>query len=68
MCPYNNNYITKDTFITFGASLALALESLRVSSLEVPGLHDSNLNTLSTQTPRGQELVGHVLKKSGKSK
>ena len=32
------------------------LELLRASSLEAPGLHDTNLNTLTTQTPRGQEL------------
>ena len=25
-------------------------------------LHDTNLNTLSTQTPRGQELLGHIKK------
>ena len=30
---------------------------LRASSLEAPGLHDTNLNKLSTQTPRGQELT-----------
>ena len=30
--------------------------------LEAPGLHDTNLNTLSIQTPRGQELVGHIKK------
>ena len=30
-------------------------------------LHDTNLNTLSTQTPRGQELLERT-KKSGKSK
>ena len=37
---------------------------LRASSLEAPGLqlHDSNLNTLSTQTPRGQELLGLIKK------
>ena len=32
---------------------------------EAPGnqfLHDTNLNTLSTQTPRGQELLGHIIK------
>ena len=33
---------------------------LGASSLEAPGLHDSNLNTLSIQTPRGQELFGHI--------
>ena len=30
------------------------------SSLEAPGLHDTNLNTLSTLTPRDQELLGHI--------
>ena len=30
--------------------------------MEAPGLYDSNLNTLSTQTPRGQELLGHIKK------
>ena len=33
---------------------------LRASSLEAPGLHDTNLNTRSTQSPRGQELLGHI--------
>ena len=28
--------------------------------MEAPGLHDTNLNTLSTQTPRGQELLKHI--------
>ena len=32
---------------------------LRASS---PGVHDTNLNTLSTQTPRGHELLGHIKK------
>ena len=35
---------------------------LRASSLEASGLHDTNLNTLSTQNPRGQELLGHIKK------
>ena len=32
--------------------------------MEASGLHDSNLNTLSTPTPRGQdqELHGHIKK------
>ena len=34
----------------------------RASSLEAPGLHDTDLDTLSTQTTRGQELFGHVSK------
>ena len=42
------------------------LGGLRASSLEASGLHDTNLNTLSTQTPRGQQLLGYILKKSGK--
>ena len=32
------------------------LGGLRTSSLEASGLQDTNLNTLSTQTPRGQKL------------
>ena len=44
------------------------LGGLRASSLEASGLHDTNLNTLSTQTPRGQKLHGYILKKSGKLK
>ena len=27
------------------------------------GLHGTNLNTLSTQTPRGQELLGQIEKR-----
>ena len=27
-----------------------------------PGLHDSKLNTFSTQTPRGRKLLGHIKK------
>ena len=42
------------------------LEGLRASSLEAPGLRDTSLDTLSTQTPRGQELLRHFFK-SGKS-
>ena len=38
------------------------LGGLRASSLEASGLHDTNLNTLSTQTPRGQDLLGHIQK------
>ena len=36
------------------------LGGLRASSLEASGLHDTNLNTLSTQTPRGQKLHGYI--------
>ena len=36
------------------------LGGLRASSLEASGLHDTNLNTLSTQTPRGQKLQGYI--------
>ena len=35
---------------------------LRASSLEASGFYDTNLNTLSTQTPRGQELLEHIKK------
>ena len=33
---------------------------LKASSLEAPCLHDTNLNTLSTRTPRGRELLRHI--------
>ena len=36
------------------------LGGLRASSLEASGLHDTNLNTVSTQTPRGQKLHGYI--------
>ena len=36
------------------------LWGLRASFLEASGLHDTNLNTLSTQTPRGQKLHGYI--------
>ena len=40
-----------------------------LSPLEAPGLHDTNLNILSTRTSRGQELLSHIKKaKTGKSK
>ena len=35
---------------------------LRASFLKAPGLYDTNLNTLSIQTPRGQPLLGHIKK------
>ena len=40
ICLYNNNYITKDEYITFGASQALGPQSSDTdySSLEAPGL------------------------------
>ena len=38
------------------------LGGLRASSLEAQGLYDTKLNTLSAQTPRGQELLGHIKK------
>ena len=46
------------------ASQDLGVGDLRVraSSLEAPGLHDTNLNRLSTQTPSGQVLLGHINK------
>ena len=36
------------------------LGGLRASCLEASGLHDTNLNTLSTQTPRGQKVLGYI--------
>ena len=42
----------KSHFFRFGG--------LRASSLEAPGLHDTNFNTPSTQTPRGQELLERI--------
>ena len=44
------------------------LRCLKASFLGALGLEDTNLNTLSTQTPRGQKLLGYILEKSGKSK
>ena len=38
----------------------LGLGGLRASVLEASGLHDTNLNTLSTQTPRGQKMHGYI--------
>ena len=68
ICPYNSittgKYITKYKFRTFGAS-----QALRAQPSSEPGLHVTYLNTLSSQTPRGQELLGHIKKaKIGKSK
>ena len=34
----------------------------RSDKLLKKGLHDTDLNTLSTQTSRGQELLGHIIK------
>ena len=45
-CPYNN----------------ILLPKINLEHLEAPGLYDTNFNTLSIQTPRGQELVGHIKK------
>ena len=40
------------------------LGGLRASSPEAPGLqYDTNLNTLSTQTPRGQKLHEYIKEK-----
>ena len=36
----------------------------KASSLEASGLHDTNLNTLSIQTPRGQKLHGYFKEES----
>ena len=36
------------------------LGGLRARSREASSLHDTNLNTLSTQTPRGQKLLGYI--------
>ena len=36
------------------------LVGLTASSLESLVLHDTNLNTLSRQTPRGQKLHGYI--------
>ena len=36
------------------------LGDLRASPLEASGLNDTNLNTLSTRTPRGQKLHGYI--------
>ena len=45
------------------------LGGLRASPLEALGLHDTNLNTLSTRTPKlGAKNYMQILKKSGKSK
>ena len=43
------------------------LGSLRAGSLETSGLHDTNLNTISTQTPVAKNCMD-ILKKSGESK
>ena len=45
-------------FIFYFWTIFSGLRGLRASSLtlEAPGLHDTNLNTFSTQTPRGQEF------------
>ena len=45
----------------FGASQALGASDTAPWP-EAPGLHDTNLNTLSTQTPSGLELLGHIKK------
>ena len=36
------------------------LGGLRASPLEASGLYDTNLDTLSTQAPRGQKLHGYI--------
>ena len=52
----NNSYITKLTFRIFRALQALVAPWLRVWYL-----HDTNLDTLSIQSPRGQELLGNIM-------
>ena len=59
ICPYNYNNIKKDLFTKCWASRS-GLGGLRASSLEAPGLHDTNLNTLRTQPPGGSELLEHI--------
>ena len=55
MCPYNNDYIIlpKTNFGTFGASKAPCKPQVYMTLKH---------ETLSTQTPRGQELLGHIKK------
>ena len=36
---------------------------IQLPGAEASGLHESNFNTLSIQTPRGQELIGHIKRK-----
>ena len=58
MCPYNINLIT---------IIKINLENLELlrpwgPQIQFPGLHDPNFNTHKIQTPRGQELGGHIKK------
>ena len=69
ICPYkyNNNHIIMIIILP-----KINLENLellrpwgpqtKLPGIEAPCLHDTNLNTLSTQTPRNQELLGHIKK------
>ena len=61
MFPLYNNYITVPK-INLEYLELLRPWGLRSSSLEAQGLQDTNLNTLSIQTPRGRKLLGHIKK------
>ena len=52
------------TIVYIGVSQVFGASESAPWTLEAPGLHDSNsnLNTLSTLTPRGQELLEHIKK------
>ena len=54
MCPYRITTIVLPKINLEHLEL-LRPWGLRASSLEAPGLHDTNLNRLSTQIPRSQE-------------
>ena len=62
-CPYKYNYtnITKDWFRTFWASKALRTSEPAPWRPQVYNLQDTDLNTLSTQTHRDQELHGYTM-------
>ena len=64
MCPYNCT-VTFNQRLNYNIWSCSSLGGLRASSLETPGLHDTNLNKLRTQTLRGQELHGHINKEWG---
>ena len=63
--PLSNPWMIKTIY--FGMSCLNGMPQSQLPGAEAPGLHDTNLNTLSFQTPRGQELLGHI-KKSSKLK
>ena len=64
ICPYNSitTVILPNINVEHLELLRPWGPSLRASSLtlEAPGSHDTMTNTLSTQTLRGQELLGHI--------